>query len=317
MWFHHIQILAEAERELNEVTYGNDDNFRDKINEINLKLSRLIIDLNTGIDAGEQTLIELINGVFEPLAKAETISHEIEIEMTSGVKVIKVSEKDFGEVQEVIRKVRDEIHKLENSTAEDLPKALQDAFDKSEKFHTESKDIREIYDKMKIILADYESNLVNAKMLTLDAMEKFATIDEKISESERMEKEIEQIFKIFEGQKLPFDDLSEYRKLSKKAADQSIPIFEDAFDLLNEVTIFNVESLIDDIKFKINELENYSIDGDTKLKEFVDEHSKFLDELEAKLDAAEVLEKKALKQQEEMNNLLEEVEGWIHFIKNY
>lgn len=309
MWFHHIQILAEAERELNEVTYGNDEKFHDKINEINLKLSRLIIDLNTGIDAGEQTLFELINSVFEPIVKAEKVATEIEIETANGIKVIKVSETDFEEVQDVIRKVNEEMRKLENSTSEELPKALQDAFDKSEKFQTDSKGIREIYEMMKIILADYEGNLVNAKMLTMDAMEKFAEINEKISESERIEKEIAQIFKIFEGQKLPFDDFSNFRKLSQNAAEQAKRVFEDAFELLNEVTMFNVENLLDSIKFKINELENYSTDGDTKLKKFVDDSSKFLDELEAKLDAAEKLEKKALEQQEEIKKKLKEVEG--------
>lgn len=293
---------------MNEVTYGNDENFRDKINEINLKLSRLIIDLNTGIDAGEQTLLELINDVFEPLKKAETVATEIEIETANGIKVIKVSEGDFGEV---LRKVREEIKKLENSTSEELPKALQDAFDKSEKFQTESKDIRYIYENMKIILAAYEGNLVNAKMLTLDALEKFATIDEKLTETERIEKEIEQIFKIFDGVKLEFDDLSNFKKLSKKATDEAKTPFEDAFELLNEVTIFDVGNILDEIKIKINELENYSIDGDTKLKKFVDDSSKFLDELEIKLDAGEALEKRALKQQEEIQQKLKKIEGKI------
>jgi hypothetical protein len=272
----------------------------------------LIIDLNTGIDAGEKTLLELINSVFEPLAKAETTAAEIEIETKNGIKVIKLSETDFEEVEDVIRKVNEEIRKLENSTSEELPKALQDAFDKSEKFQNDSKDIRKIYDAMKIILADYEGNLVNAKMLTMDAMEKFAEIDQKISETERIEKEIEQIFKIFEGQKLPFvDDLSHFRKLSQNAADEAKTVFEDAFELLNEVTIFNVENLLDAIKFKINELENYSTDGDTKLKKIVDDSTKFLDELEAKLDTAEVLEQKALNQQEEVKKKLDEIESKI------
>lgn len=294
---------------MNEVTDGNDENFRDKINEINLKISRLIIDLNTGIDAGEQTLIELINSVFEPLIKAEKFSTEIEIEMQDGVKTIKIVENTFSELQEVVKKVNEEIRKLENSTVEDLPKALQDAFDKSEKFHSDSKDIREIYEKMKIILADYEKNLVNAKMLTLDALEKFATINEKITEKERIEKEIEQIFKIFEGYSFNVDNLSIYKKLSKEASEQANSVFEEAFELLNDVTIFDIDSLLNEIESKINELENYASDGEGKLKKFVGDNSKFLDELEAKLDAAEKLEERALKQQENIEEKLKEIEG--------
>jgi hypothetical protein len=111
---------------------------------------------------------------------------------------------------------------------------------------------------------------------------------------------------------LPFvDDLSHFRKLSQNSADEAKTVFEDAFELLNEVTIFNVENLLDAIKFKINELENYSTDGDTKLKKIVDDSTKFLDELEAKLDTAEVLEQKTLNQQEEVKKKLDEIESKI------
>lgn len=303
------QILAEAEKELNEVTHGNDDTFSDKINEINLKLSRLIIDLNTGIDGGEETLMELINNIFKSVYKTEAIATEIEIELTDGTRTMKIIDTEFGDIKDVIRKVQEEFRKLENTTSEDFPKAIQDAFDKSEKFHSDSKGIRDIHDNMKEILTDYESNLMNAKILTEDAIEKFAVIDESISESERIEKEIQQIFKVFEDVKLPFDTLKNMKLISQKASDEVNLVFDDAFNLLNEVTIFNVDGKLDEIEKNMNELENFVAYGDKKLKQFVDESSKFLDELEANLDAAAVLEKKTWVQREKLEELLKDMKG--------
>lgn len=294
---------------MNEVTHGNDDSFSDKINEINFKLSRLIIDLNTGIDGGEETLMELINNIFKSVDKAEAVATEIEIELTDGTRTMKITDTQFGDVQDVIRKVQAEFQKLQNSTSEDFPKAIQDAFDKSEKFSTDTKGIREVHESMKEILIDYESNLMNAKILTQDAIEKFAVIDEKISESERIEKEIQQIFKAFENYKPPFDAFDTVKSISQKASDEVDSVFDDAFELLNEVTIFNVDGKLDEIEKKVNELENYVAYGDKKLKQFIDESSKFLDELEVNLDAADVLEKKAWLQREKLLKQLKEAKG--------
>lgn len=303
------QILAEAEKELNEVTHGNDDSFSDKINEINFKLSRLIIDLNTGIDGGEESLMELINNIFKSVDKTEAVATEIEIEMADGTRTMKITDTQFGDVQDVIRKVQAEFRKLQNSTSEDLPKAIQDAFDKSEKFHSDTKGIRDMHENMKEILTDYETNLVNAKILTQDAIEKFAVIDEKLSESERTEKEIQQIFKVFEDKKLPFDEVDGMTSISQEASDEVDSVFDDAFNLLNEVTIFNVDDKLDEIEKKVNELENYVAYGDKKLKQFVDESSKILDELETNLDASDELEKKAWLQREKLEEMLKNTQG--------
>lgn len=277
----------------------------------------MIIDLNTGIDGGEETLMELINNIFKSVDKAEDVATEIEIELTDGTRTMKITDTQFGDVQDVIRKVQAEFQKLQNSTSEDLPKAIQDAFDKSEKFNSDTKGIREIHENMKEILINYESNLMNAKILTQDAIEKFAVIDEKISESERIEKEIQQIFKAFENFKPPFDAYDTVKSISQKASDEIDSVFDDAFELLNEVTIFNVDGKLDEIEKKVNELENYVAYGDKKLKEFVDESSKFLDELEVNLDAADALEKKAWMQREKLLKQLKEAKGKYFLLINF
>lgn len=265
--------------------------------------------MNTGIDGGEETLMELVNNIFKSLNLVEKTSTEIEIELADGMSTFKITETQAGDINEVIMKIQKEFHKLENSTTEDLAKAIQDAFDSSEKFQTDTKDLREILDKIKLIIVDYENNLVNAKMLTLDAIEKFTEIDKKLSESERIEKEIEQIFKVFENQKFPFDEFDNLMKNSDQANIEAESVINDAFDLLNEVTLFNIDDKINEIEKKVNDLENYTAYGDKKLKEFIDDSSQFLDKLEGNLDAAESLKEKSIKQIEEIKALKKKMEN--------
>lgn len=274
-----------------------------------MKLSQLIIDLNTGIDGGEYSLMELISYVFDKINKSEKIATEIEIEIKDGTRTMKMSEGGFEDVQDVIRKVQEELGKLENSTTQDFPKAIQDAFDRSEKFHSDTKELHHILNEMKTILSDYENNLINAKLLTNDAKESLALIDEKMTENEKLEKEIQLMFKVFGDKKISYSDFENAAKLAQKATDQVNSVFDNAFDLLHEVSIFDVDGKFSEISKKVAELENENMKNDKSLKEFIDESNEFLDKLESDLDKATKLENKALKQIDDIREYLKEAEG--------
>ncbi|KAG5678166.1 hypothetical protein PVAND_007859 [Polypedilum vanderplanki] len=303
------KILAEAEKELNEVTFGDNENFQNKINEIDHKLTMLIIDLNTGIEGGEHTLFDLINTVFKAVNQAEENVNQLEISIETGNKLMKVAELEFTDVNDIIRQVQEQFNKLQNETETDLPKALQDAFDKSDKFHTETKELNEILDKMKSALKEYENNLLNAKDLTSQAIEKFSATSKQIDETEKLEEEIKKLLDEAVKWKLPNYEFFNMKKLSTDAAEEANSVFEEALELLNEVSLLELNSKLDDIKTYVMNLENYSTETEKNLKKFAEENEKFLSELEETIDTADEIKQKALEQMNELKDLMDDVKS--------
>lgn len=301
------QILAEAQKELNEVTNGNDKHFEDKLNEIDHRLTMLIIDMTMGIEGGEHSLFELISMVFKAVNQAEMNINQIDVEIESGNKLIKIAEIDYTDMYEVIRKIRDQYLKLDNQTETDLPKALQDAFDKSDKFKDETKDLKEILDKMKKTLADYERNLLNAKDLTAQTIEKFAETSKYVDETMQTQKEIEKLLQEATDTKLPTHEYENVKKLSKSAFDKANSVFDDSLELLDEVSLLELNARLDAIKSHVENLENYSHTTENDLKKFAEENSEFLTQMDDTLDAADERQKKAVKQMQELQNILKEI----------
>ncbi|CAG9800447.1 unnamed protein product [Chironomus riparius] len=301
------KILAEAEKELSEVTHGSDGNFQNRILELESRLDKLIIEMITGIDGGEHSLFELINIVFKSVDQIDANTNQIELSLDDGNKLVKIADVKFTDIKEAIRKVQEEFEKVKNQTDTDLPNALQDAFDKSEKFHTDTKELKEIVEKMKRMLADYEKNLMNAKDLISQTLDKFSEISNQIDSNSEILKWIQDTLKEATDSPLPVHELENVKKLTSEAMEKAKSVFDDSLELLNEVSLLELYGKFDDIKSRIKELNDYPITAEADLKKFSDDNSQFLEEMETTIEKAEKLEKKSETQQDKIKELLKEV----------
>lgn len=300
---------------MNEVTLGNDTKFENRILELDNRLNKLINEMTTGIEGGDLSLFDLINTVFKEVNQAEMNSNQIELALDNGNKIIKIAEIDYSDISEVIRKVQEEFDKLKNQTEVDMPNALQDAFDRSENLHSDTKELRDILGSMKSLLADYERNLLNAKDLTSQTLNKLKDASEQMNTTSKVQKEIQDTLKDENESKLPVHELENVKKLTKSAQEKAKTVFDDSLELLNEVSLLELYGKLSDIEKKIKELDDYSKNGEADLKKFTDENSKFIDEMKATLDKADALQKKAIAQQNSIEELLKEVQGYENMAK--
>lgn len=308
---HSYQVLAEAENELNEISFGNDEAFKESIKEVDEKLETLLKDIKTGIDGGDKTLFELINSVFEEVIEVERLAALIDVEDGGASKNVETGFKKVDETQEIIRQIQDEMSKLLNATTVDGPGASQDAFDRSEKFDSNSSRLKEIYEEVKLILKDYEENLINAKALTMLAIEKFTNVSLLADTTITQHKEVSHKLTETDDIKLPADELESLKKLVKDALEKTEQVYNAAFDFLNEVTEFELTEKLNDINEKIEKFNEHSDVTTLSLNEFSETNLNFLDEMEGTIDAAEIAQTKAFKLQNEIEELLKTIKN-IH-----
>lgn len=293
---------------MSEVTHGSDSSFQKNILNLESRLDKLIIEMITGIDGGEHSLFELINIVFKSVDQIDSNTNQIELSLDDGNKLIKIADVKFTDLKEAIKKVQEEFEKVKNQTETDLPNALQDAFDKTEKFHTDTKELQETVEKMKGMLADYEKNLMNAKDLLSQTLDKFSEISKQIDSNTNVQKEIEDMLKDATDSSLPVHELENVQKLTSEAMEKAKSVFDDSLELLNEVSLLELYEKFDDIKSRIKALNDYPITAETDLKKFSDDNAQFLDEMETTIEKAEELEKKSVTQQEKIKELLKEIQ---------
>lgn len=293
------------ENELNEIALGNDKDFKQEIKDVDEKLANLLKEFNVGVDGGDKTLIEIINNVFEDVKNTETLSGQIENELEAADKNHNAINDNLYDTQETIQEIQKEINRLLNETTVEGPEALQDAFDRSEKFEMNSGQLKNILDEAKLILKDYEENLKNAKLLTEKAIKKLAEVDQEASETLATQEEVEEKLDGVGDLKTSEIELNNLQKLSREALQEANRVFDEAFDLLNEVTKFELVAKLEDINEKVEKLKNHSGETDKTLKEFAKENENFLDEIEKTVETAEKAEEKAFKLKEEVEALLE------------
>lgn len=263
--------------------------------------------MNTGIDGGEHSLFELINSVFKELNQVDMNTDKIELALDDGSKITKIADVDVKDIKEAIKKIHEQFSKVQNQTNVDLPNALQDAFDRSEKFHSDTKELHDVLELMRTLLADYERNLMNAKDLTSQTVQKFTEVTEQIDTTSEFQKIIEEILKDQKESEFPVHELENVKKLVSDASDKARAVFDESLELLNEASVLELFSKFDDIKNRIKELDEYSPTAEKNLREFTEENSKLLDVIESTLDEAEELQIRAKQQQQEIENLLHEI----------
>lgn len=304
---HENQILAEAENKLSEISFGNDESFTRSIKEVDDKLRNLIIEMYTGVDGGGKTLFAMINEVFDDVNKIENLAKAVESEVEGATKNAGVIAKNVDDTQEIIRQLQDEINKVLNATTVEGPEALQDAFDRSEKFNTNSSELKDILEQMKLILKDYEINLRNAKRLTSQAVEKFAQVSQQADKTLDKQKSVGDTLSETVGMKVSEDELKNLKKLTGEALEQANKVFDDAFDLLSEVSEFELRDKLEIINAKVDNLNKHSDAAELDLKTFADENAKFLDDMEKTIEAAEIAEEKAFELLDKIEELLKTV----------
>lgn len=296
---------------MNEISFGNDEIFKGKIKEVDAKLLKLLNEINTGVDGGDKTLFETIGIVLEEIKQIEKLANEVDIESGAAGKNVQATANNLDNTREVFRQIQDELSKLLNATTVEGPEALQDAFDRSEKFNSNSSQLTKILEEVKLILKDFEANLRNAKTLTTLAIEKFANVSSQADEATTLQKEVDHELKEIDDMKISDDELRNLKKLVKDAVEKTKQVYVDAFDLLNEVTKFDLNNRLNEINDKVGKLNNHSDATTMNLKNFADENAKFLADMETTIDASAVAEEKAFKLQNEIEELLKTIKS-IH-----
>lgn len=292
---------------MNEITYGNDESFSTAIKEVDRKLLELIKEFYVGVDGGDKSLLQLVNAVFEDAMKAESLAKEIETEADGAAKNVDAIKTNQENTQEIIRELQDKISRLLNATEVEGPEALQDAFDRSEKFNNNSSELKDILDQVKRILKDYEGNLLNAKRLTALAIEKFAKVSQQADDTLEEQKAIEDELRGIDEMKLSEDELKNMKKLAREALEEANKVYDEAFDLLNEVSEFQLVDKLGDINKKLEELVAHSDEIELGVEQFNKDNEKFFIEMEATVDAAQIAEEKAFKLQDDIEDLLKTI----------
>lgn len=272
-------------------------------------MSNLLTDFNVGVDGGDKTLLELINSVFDDVQKIELLAKKIDTEVETASKNNNALDTNLDNTQEVIREIQDEITRLMNATTVTGAEALQDAFDRSEKFNTNSGQLKDVLDEMKLILKDYEEHLKNVKLQTEKAIEKFVEVSQQANETlAEQEKNEEKLSGIDDLEKSE-NELKNLKKLTPIALKEANKVFEDAFELLNEITKLELDVKLDEINAQIEKLNNHSEQTDKNLKEFANENAKFLENIKKTIDLAGIAEERAFKLREEIEKLFETIKN--------
>lgn len=298
-------MLAAAENELDEISLGNNDGFEEKIKDVDTKLENLILELSTGINQ--------INNISTDLRKIESLLEGIESETKSSESSIDAFAKKFKDVNELIREIQDEMNRVNNMTELDAASAFQDAFDRSESLSTSSGELKSILDEAKSIISTYERNLINAKMLTKQTLERFGEVERKIDETKFEYSELDEGMKKLIDMKTAEAELKSAKKLVRDSSDATNKISTDAFELLSEVEIavdrgrFEFADKMSEINDNVEKMKNFVTETMKSLNGVVERNSDLLKEIEETIDRAKNVEEKALKVQHEVDVSLEHV----------
>lgn len=294
-------MLKQAETELDEIKQEKDQDFLVNIQKVDVELTNLLNEINTGVDGGDKTIMELINNVFDDFNKATRHANEIDERLKIINKQNAAADEIQKELKEMLREIQENINKQANRTSDLGPMVLQDARDRSEKLHDEAGQLKAILDEMKLILISYEENLKNAKDLSSEAIEKFTDatkkVDQTLAEQTFVEEKLKQTFDL----ETSHEELEAAEKLTKIAKENAEKVFEKAFDLLNEVSELELNDRLEEINERVEKLKNFSTQAHTSLEDFANKSSEFLDKMERTIDDAELLEAKARRLQLEID----------------
>lgn len=285
---------------MNELNFGGDEKFLIAIKAVDGKLEKLLDEIVTGVDAGEQTLIELINSVFDEVTQIENLASEVENESENAGKNEKSIEAKLENFQESIREVQTELDRLRNMTTYDGPEALQNAFDRSEKFDAAYSELKDILGQVKAILGDYEENLANAKNFTSIVMEIYGRASKDAGKAVETQEFVVGGLKETGNFNEMEEEFENIRKVVGKAFAEANIVYNDAFELLNEVTVLEIDDKLSDMNKRIEKLNIHSYDSQANLEEFSQESLKTLNDFETTIDAAQILEAKAFELQDKI-----------------
>lgn len=299
-------MLAAAENELDEFSLGNIDGFEEKIKDVDVKLENLILELTTGINQ--------INNISTDLRKIESLLEGIDSETKSSETNIDAFNKKFKDVNELIREIQDEMNRVNNMTEVDGASAVHDAFDRSESLSTSSSELKSILDEAKSIISTYEKNLINAKILTKQTLERFSEVERKIDETKSEHADLnEGMMKVIDT-KTAEAELKSAKKLVRDSSDATNKIFTEAFELLSEVEIavdrgrFEFADKMSEINEKVEKMKNFATETMKSLNGIVEKDSDLLKEIEETIDRAKNVEEKSANVQHEVDASLEHIE---------
>lgn len=293
--------MAAAESELK---IGEGNNFNEKIKEVDTKLASLILELTTGTHQ--------INNISIDLQKIENLLEGIETETASSQSSIEAFDRKFKDMNELIREIQDEMARINNATSYDGPSALQDASDRSETLDADTLELKSILNEAQSIIAAYEKNLINAKLLTQQTLERLGEVERKIDETKSEKSEhAEGIAKLIDI-KTARAELQNAQKLTRESLDETRKVSEEAFEQFVKVEIaiatdrrFKLADKTSDISENVEEMQTLVDETMKSLNKVVEQNSDLLKEIEETIGRAKDVEEKAAEAQREVDVKLE------------
>lgn len=287
-----FQLISAAENQLNEVNDGNDNDLKEKLMELDRKLSELIKDLNTGIDGGDKTLSEIINDFFKAVREIQRIQNETVNSFNHTMLHQNEADEKFKIVQDIIDELKNQLNILQERNTIEGPEALQNAIDKSNQFNSNSSEVKAISKEMEIVGKDFENNLKDLKISTIKVNEKFEDISRIANSTVKI---LHTIDKDLNGHVMKDVEVEEYnyqsvKKLSADALNKANQVYNESFDLLDEATAFELDVDLKGIKKSIDEFIEYNENSTEALKTSQKENENFLDNLNLNLKKAEEFE---------------------------
>lgn len=267
------------------------------IKAVDGKLEKLLDEIITGVDGGEKNLIEWINIVFDEIFQIENLANEVENEAENADKNRKSTESNEENIQEAIREIQQDLNRLENVTTYDGPEALQNAFDRSEKFDANSNELKDILGQVRAILKDYEEQLGNSKNFSSIALENFGKSSKDAETTVNIQQVTRDNLKKAGNLTEIEDEFENMKKIAKKAFDEANSTYNDAFELLNEVTALEINDKLNEFSKNIEALNKHSNETQVSLEDFAKENLKFLEDLDKTMDETESLAGKAFELQ--------------------
>lgn len=266
---------------MNEVNDGNDNDLKLKLKSLDNQLTELIKDLNMGIDGGDKTLSEIINDFFKAVKAIQLIQNETSHSFNHTMSHQNEAVEKFKIVQDIIDELTNELNILHERNAIEGPEALQNAIDKSNQFNSNSSEIKAISEEMEILEKGYENNLKDLKITTSKLNEKFQDISRIANSTVKVLNTIDQDLNGHVSKEVEIEEnnYQSVKKLSADALDKANQVYNEAFDLLDDVNAFQFEVDLDEIKKSIDKIIEQNENSTEVLKNSQKENEKFLDSM--------------------------------------
>ena len=270
------------------------DSFDDHLKKLDERINVLLTDMMTGIDAGNQTLNELINVFGVALNALREMSGFVKKEIDQVAATESKIDLKLAEVLKRIEEIQKELERLLKNIEEDGEEALLGALEKSKQFHEDSQELHDILKEIQSLETEYEANIISFQNSTKLAESKIQDLEKLINETETKQSDISKELKTILLEQLNFatSEIGAIDKIAKESLDKANQVYDDAFNQLDEVNSLKIKVNVEEIEKQIKSLVDHDEISKQNLKDFVEKNMELFESMKKEIELAKINKKR-------------------------